>query len=106
MIPESVTPDGLRARADIVRKAGDESCARHLELAAEEIKRLRSKHFADDPTLEATGYATAIDTHTRHGKLTLTRYGKPMAHLVMEAEDVYELARGLMQNYDKIEGIT
>ena len=40
-IPESVTPEGLRARADIVRKAlGDESCARHLELAADEIVKL------------------------------------------------------------------
>jgi hypothetical protein len=41
VIPESVTPEGLRARADIVRKAlGDESCARHLELAADEIVKL------------------------------------------------------------------
>ena len=40
-IPETVTPEGLRARADIVRKAlGDESCARHLELAADEIVKL------------------------------------------------------------------
>lgn len=35
---ETVTPEGLRARADIVRKVyGDESCARHLELAADRI---------------------------------------------------------------------
>lgn len=39
-ILECVTPVGLRARADIMRERGDESCARHLELAANEIERL------------------------------------------------------------------
>lgn len=37
-IPECVTPDGLRARADIMRGYMDESCARHLELAAARIE--------------------------------------------------------------------
>lgn len=40
LIPESVTPDGLIARAGIMRERGDESCARHLELAAEKIAKL------------------------------------------------------------------
>lgn len=41
MIPESVTPAGLRQRANIMRGILDESCARHLEHAADEIERLR-----------------------------------------------------------------
>lgn len=39
-IPESVTPAGLRMRAQIMRWRSDESTARHLELAATEIERL------------------------------------------------------------------
>ena len=41
---ESVSPEGLRARASMVRdKLNDSgSCARHLELAADEIERLRT----------------------------------------------------------------
>lgn len=39
---ETVTPAGLRVRADLVRHALNDSgsCARHLELAADEIERL------------------------------------------------------------------
>lgn len=39
---ECITPDGLRARAEIVRPLLNDSgsCARHLELAAAEIARL------------------------------------------------------------------
>ena len=39
-IPEAVSPEGLRARAGMMRERGDESCARHLELAAEKIIKL------------------------------------------------------------------
>lgn len=46
MIPETVTPAGLRERAKIMRDILDESCARHLELAANEIERLRTFDFA------------------------------------------------------------
>ena len=68
-IPEHVTPKGLRVRADIVRKStGDESCARHLELAADEITRLKAKKKGDDPNLEADTYATATEQTTRGGK--------------------------------------
>jgi hypothetical protein len=41
MIPETVSPAGLRERAKIMRENRDESCARHLELAANEVARLR-----------------------------------------------------------------
>ncbi len=41
MISETVTPSGLRERAKIMRGLLDEGCARHLELAADEIERLR-----------------------------------------------------------------
>jgi hypothetical protein len=37
---EEATPAGLRARALIMSKKGDESCARHLDLAAEKIETL------------------------------------------------------------------
>lgn len=39
-IPETVSPDGLRERAKILLGYMDESCARHLELAADEIERM------------------------------------------------------------------
>lgn len=38
-IPETVSPDWLRERAHLVRANGDESCARHLELAADVIEQ-------------------------------------------------------------------
>ncbi|KGT75838.1 hypothetical protein MA20_32130 [Bradyrhizobium japonicum] len=44
-IPETVTPDGLRARANIMRENGDESCARHLELAAAKIDQLSPRQL-------------------------------------------------------------
>ena len=37
-IPAVVTRKDCCVRADIMRWQGDESCARHLELAAEEIR--------------------------------------------------------------------
>jgi len=40
VIPESVSPAGLRERAKIMRGYMDESCARHLELAADKIEAL------------------------------------------------------------------
>lgn len=39
-IPETVSPEGLRERAKIMRGYMDESCARHLELAADRIEEL------------------------------------------------------------------
>jgi hypothetical protein len=52
-IPETVSPGGLRERASAVRAKStlndNGSCARHLELAADEIERLREalKPFAE-----------------------------------------------------------
>ena len=34
---ECVTPSGLMKRAEIMRERGDESCARHLEMAAHRL---------------------------------------------------------------------
>lgn len=47
MIPESVTPEGLRARAEMVRS--DSPCdrtstARHIDLAADEIEQLQAEN--------------------------------------------------------------
>lgn len=105
-IPEHVTPEGLRVRADIVRKStGDESCARHLELAADEITRLKAKKKGDDPNLEADTYATATEQTTREAKLTLLRGKKVLGYLVIPCENVYGLGTHLLHLYDILEGI-
>jgi hypothetical protein len=105
-IPESVTPEGLRARADIVRKAlGDESCARHLELAADEIARLTTRRPGDDPALEATGYGTATEKSTREAKLTLLREKQVLGYLVIPCEKVYDFGTHMLHLYDQLEGI-
>lgn len=59
-IPECVTPDGLRARADIMRERGDESCARHLELAADEIERLTASPAASDLRERADNFCIEV----------------------------------------------
>lgn len=57
---ESVSPEGLRARADTVRdKLNDGgSCARHLELAADEIERLHTPSVS--PSAEARGHILTL----------------------------------------------
>lgn len=105
-IPEHVTPEGLRVRADIVRKStGDESCARHLELAADEIARLKSKKNSDDPNLEADAYSTAVEKSTREAKFTLLRGKKVLGYLVIPCEKVYDTGTHLLHLYDQLEGI-
>lgn len=47
-IPESVSPEGLEARARIMRQRRDEACARHLELAAAKIRELTAALFATE----------------------------------------------------------
>lgn len=106
VIPESVTPEGLRARADIVRKAlGDESCARHLELAADEIARLNARRSGDDPNLEATAYGTATEKATRAAKFSLLREKRVLGYLVIPCEKVYDIGNHLLHLYDQLEGI-
>ena len=105
-IPESVTPEGLRARADMVRKAlGDESCARHLELAADEIARLKARRVGDDPALEATAYSTAVEKSTREAKFTLLREKRVLGYLVFPCEKVYDIGTHFLRLYDQLEGI-
>jgi hypothetical protein len=106
VIPERVTPEGLRARADIVRKAlGDESCARHLELAADEIARLKARRVGDDPNLEANAYGMATEKATREAKFTLLRERRVLGYLVIPCEKVYDIGTHLLHLYDKLEGI-
>ena len=106
-IPESVTPEGLRVRADIVRKSfGDESCARHLELAADEIARLKARRIGDDPALEATAYSTAVEKSTREAKFTLLREKRVLGYLVIPCEKVYDIGTHLLRLYDQLEGIS
>lgn len=101
-IPEHVTPEGLRVRADIVRKSvGDESCARHLELAADEIDRLR----ADNPKREATGYSSHIDKGNKEAKITLVRGKRVLGYLVIPSEKVYDMGTHMLMLYDELEEI-
>jgi hypothetical protein len=105
-IPECVTPEGLRVRAGMVRKAtSDESCARHLELAADEIERLKATRVGDDPNLEATAYATHLERKEREVKFTLLRGRQPLGYLVIPCEKVYDTAHHLLRLYDQLEGI-
>lgn len=69
MIPETVTPAGLRERAKIMRDILDESCARHLELAADEIERLRCSAATEDAVAgDAKALAEKINLHLQLGK--------------------------------------
>lgn len=105
-IPENVTPEGLRARADIVRKSlGDESCARHLELAADEIARLKARRPGDDPALAASAYSTATEKSTREAKFTLLREKRVLGYLVIPCEKVYDIGTHFLHLYDQLEGI-
>jgi hypothetical protein len=105
-IPESVSPEGLMARAEIMR-ATDPSCARHLELAAEEIKKLRGqpgKKSVEDEE-QATRYVTASSQKLKAGTLTLYRKDQVLGFLIMRVEEVYSLGSHLLHMYDKLEGI-
>ena len=105
--PRTVSPEGLRVRAKLVRETlGDESCARHLELAADEIAKLRRKMGkSDDPELEASGYATATEKTTKEMRLTLTRSGSVLGWLVYPVESVYDFGTHVLHLYDELEGI-
>ena len=112
MIPESVTPDGLRARAGIMRGQGDESCARHLELAAEEITRLKARQPAknplEDPELQAHSYSTATIDAERKLRFTLYKSSgqkDPLGYIIMECEEIYDVGMHLIKNYDRLENL-
>lgn len=112
-IPESVTPEGLRARADIVRKSfGDESCARHLELAANEILRLNIKcnsctadAEAVDDKLEGNRYKTAIEKKLKELRLTVMHGPKVLGYLDFTVDQAYDFGTGILRLYDELEGI-
>jgi len=61
-IPETVSPAGLRARADIMRGFMDESCAHHLELAAARIEQLEAalRKITSQPNMIGNEKAKAI----------------------------------------------
>src|ERR1700675_2222243 len=91
-IPESVSPEGLVARAEIVR-AKDPSCARHLELAAEEIKRLRRQTNAKvvEPDQHATRFATNVNDRLKAATFTLFRKDDVLGFLIMDPEETYHI---------------
>ena len=132
LIPEAVSPDGLRARAGIMRERGDESCARHIELAAQaleqkeallgqaaeklgeaadtiiKLKARRRSNPLEDPNLEAVSYSTA--TQDEDKKLRLTLYKSPnqqdpLGYMILTCEQIYDVSMHLMRNYDRLEGI-
>lgn len=74
-LTETVTPEGLRARAAMVRHTLNDSgsCSRHLELAADEIEQLRAALRAFVPT----DHPDIIDTNPEHFKRARAVLGKP-----------------------------
>jgi hypothetical protein len=65
-IPESVSSDSLRKRAEILRGSMDESAAHHMELAADEIEQLQEvirkvKLLATCESLSIDGYRNAME---------------------------------------------
>lgn len=115
MIPETVSPEGLRVRADMMRERGDESCARHLELAADEIIRLKgeaprskTKDPLEDPELAAHSYSTATQPEEKRLRLTLYKspgQKDPLGYMILTCEEIYDVSVHLMRNYDRLEGI-
>ena len=114
-LTESVTPEGLRSRAGIMRLNGDDSCARHLELAAAEIARLRSQVAAvsqedplDDEAFMAKSYRIDIDNQDKTARVVFFREPKQkvvLGYMIMECEEIYYFASALLRDYDKLEGI-
>lgn len=105
---EMVTPEGLRARATIMREVGDESCARHLELAADEITKLRKPKKLDDDSVCAHSYATALNTDGKELRLAFYANAKQkdlLGYMLFEAPEVYEFATHILKQYDTLEGI-
>ena len=116
LIPEAVSPEGLRARAGMMRERGDESCARHLELAADEIIKLkaaaptrqRAKNPLDDPELEAVSYSTATIDDEKKLRFTLYKSSgqrDPLGYMILHCEEIYDVGEHLMRNYDRLENI-
>ncbi len=132
LIPEAVSPDGLRARAGIMRERGDESCARHIELAAQALEqkeallgqaaeklgeaadtinrlnaaRQQPKNPLEDPELQAHSYATS--TLIEEKKLRLTLYKNPgqrdpLGYMILTCEEIYDVGMHLIKNYDRLE---
>lgn len=62
-ILETVSPEGLRERAKIMRGYMDESCARHLELAAAEIESLRNQAETWRTTLRQIAEDSYLDEY-------------------------------------------
>lgn len=114
LIPQAVSPEGLRARAEIMRETGNESCARHLELAADEIQRLRKttgqkpSNSLDDPELQAHAYNVGTNMESGEACVMLYRDSRQtqlLAYLILTTPEVYDLFKTMERTYDKLEGI-
>jgi hypothetical protein len=103
-IPESVTPEGLLARADLMR-ATDPSCARHLELAAEEIKKLRRQgptNALEDPALGTRWEGRHND---RGSTIAIFREKEMLGYFYFNPEETYDFGMHFVYIYDKLEGL-
>lgn len=106
-MPESVSPEGLLARADFMR-ATDPSCARHLELAAQEIRKLRGQPIQEgleDDELQATHWESRTNDRLKAATLTFRHRKALVGYLIMTPEETYELGTHLIHLYDRLEGI-
>lgn len=108
ILVECVTPEGLRARAEIMRKQGDESCARHLELAAAEIEKLRKPKRLDDDSVCAHSFGTAVNTDCKEMRLAFYAKAKQkdlLGYMLFDPPEAYEFAHVILKEYDELEGI-
>jgi fermentation-respiration switch protein FrsA (DUF1100 family) len=82
-------------------------------LAAADVLRLflscRSrKNPLNDPLLQAVGYTTELHQESQTMRLAFYRsrgHKEPIAYMILETPEVYELASVLLSDYDKLEGI-
>lgn len=105
-IPESVSPEGLLARAEYLRSV-DPSCARHLELAAEEIRKLR-RQLPKKPVEDAelgTRYVTATNEKLKAVSFTIYRRDDLLGYMIFDPEQTYDVGSHLIHLYDKLEGL-
>jgi hypothetical protein len=103
-----ISPEGLRVRADAMRKRGDESCARHLELAADALAGPSPRDPLDDPSFQALSFQIDTTNETRELRLAIYRdrdQKSLLGYMVLTSPEVYELGTDLIRYYDQLEGI-
>jgi hypothetical protein len=64
------------------------------------------KMTVTSPEIQAIGYQTATDLEQKQSRLVLFGEGRvPLAVLVMDVVQTYDLGSAVLKDYDKLEGI-